>query len=434
MLKIWATTKPGAEVRLVKNRIGPWLLLALLSLTFLLDYVDRQVVFDIFPLLRRDLGFSVTQLGLAGSLFTWTYSLMMPIAGRLADLVPRQRLIVMALVVWSMATLGSGCSGSATQFLWWRVAMGISESLYVPAAVSMIATAHPGPTRSRAFSIHGLAQFAGISLGGWYGGWSAEHFGWRVGFAALSSVGILYSAILAWQLRGFDRGSDREGRDKSKGDPGSNRASVGALLRSRCYALLCVAFLAFCGMLWMLYAWLPDYLFRSFHLSLSESGVVATLYLQVSSAAGILVGGVVGDRFGRTHPRGRLTIVVVGLIFSAPCGWGIFTAGSLWALKFCTCAFGLFAGLVIANVFSALYDVVAPANFGLATGLLNLFGGIGGGTAILLAGMLQPAWSASRLMLMGAGASIISGGLLGFVAWRSFEGDRKRAGSLLPGS
>jgi MFS family permease len=99
--------------------IGPWGVLVLLSLVFVLNYIDRQIVFTIFPLLRRKLVFSDFQLGLAGSPFTWTYSLYMPLAGRFADVWPRQRLVVKAVVLWSLATLGTALSYSPIQFLCW---------------------------------------------------------------------------------------------------------------------------------------------------------------------------------------------------------------------------------------------------------------------------------------------------------------------------
>jgi len=187
--EITSTIHQMTEARPAKL-IGPWRVLLLLSFAFLLNYIDRQIVFTIFPLLRHDLGFTNLQLGLAGSLFTWTYSLCMPLAGRLSDVWPRHRLVIAAVVMWSIATLGTALTHSALQFLCWRVIMGFSESLYVPAAIGMITAAHPGPTRSRALSVHGFAQFTGITLGGWYGGWAADTFGWKWGFGLLAIVGI----------------------------------------------------------------------------------------------------------------------------------------------------------------------------------------------------------------------------------------------------
>jgi len=380
------------------NSIGPWTLLAFLSLVFVLNYVDRQIVFAIFPLLRHDLGFTDTQLGLAGSVFTWTYSLSMPFTGRLADVVPRHRMVIAALALWSAVTAATAMSHTVNQFLFWRFLMGLSEALYVPAGIGLITEAHPGTTRSRALAIHGFAQFTGITLGGWYGGWSAEHIGWRTGFLILGGVGVCYSCIVAARFRGFESTIVR------KPSPGSSPLDIA---RSRCYLTLCVAFLTFCSMLWMLYAWLPNYVYETFHLSLSGSGLTATLYLQISSACGSLLGGWTGDRVSRVVPTGRFRIVVAGLLTCAPFAFGIYHSTSLIALKLCACGFGLCAGFFIANAFASAYDVIEPRNFGLATGLMNMLGGWGGGAAILLTGVFKKSLGTGGLMLYASGTAMI---------------------------
>ena len=176
-----------------------WATVAFLWFAFLLNYLDRQVVFSIFPVLRTDLGFSERQLGLVGAVFIWVYSVCTPFSGRLADVVRRDRLIVSSLVLWSIATLGTGLSTSAPVFLFWRGVMGVTESLYMPAALATIAVLHPGATRSKALAIHSSAQFAGIIAGGWYGGWTADHVGWRPGFTILAVAGTAYGIVL-WRV------------------------------------------------------------------------------------------------------------------------------------------------------------------------------------------------------------------------------------------
>lgn len=396
--------------------LGPWSVLTLLSVAFVLNYVDRQIVFTIFPLLRRELVFSDLQLGLAGSLFTWTYSLCMPLAGRLSDIWPRQRLVVGAVVLWSLATLGTALSYTPLQFLCWRVAMGFSESLYVPAAIGMIAIAHPGATRSRALSIHGFAQFTGITLGGWYGGWAAERFGWRWGFGSLAILGIFYAGflgILFWNFRSV-------GTAKEQG-------TARGLFRSKCYIALCIAFLFFCSMLWMLYAWLPNHIFETFHLSLAKSGLTATLYLQASSAVGVLVGGLLGDEWSKRVERGRFNVVALGLFFCSPFATIIYRTVSLPLLEISACGFGIFAGCVAANVFAALPEVVVRKNFGLATGLLNLAGGIGAGAAILLTGLLRHRVKSGSLMMIGSALAMIAAVALFLITLKYFDQDRHQA-------
>ena len=114
-------------------------LIAYLWIAFALNYTDRQMVYAMFPALQSDLGFATAQLGLIGAIFMWAYTLSMPIAGRLADLWRRDRLILASLILWSVATLGCGLASSTTAFLVWRGIMGLTESLYYPAALALIA-------------------------------------------------------------------------------------------------------------------------------------------------------------------------------------------------------------------------------------------------------------------------------------------------------
>jgi len=142
-------------------------LVAVLWIAFALNYLDRQMVYSIFPVLKTDVGFTNVQLGLIGTVFSWFYTMAMPIAGRLSDVFRRDRMIVASIVLWSAATLGSSLSGSVFAFLVWRAVMGISESLYYPAAMGTLGVAYPEGVRSKVLGIHQSAQFAGLVAGGW---------------------------------------------------------------------------------------------------------------------------------------------------------------------------------------------------------------------------------------------------------------------------
>ncbi len=385
-------------------------MVGLLWLAYFLNYVDRQVVFSILPVLQKELGFSSTQLGLIGSIFLWVYSLTCPPAGRLADRVRREWLLPASLVLWSLATLATGLSGTITALLVWRGVMGITEGLYFPAAVSVLGGLHPGATRSRAISIHGTAQFAGIAFGGWFGGWMAETWGWRWGFAALAVAGMAYAPLLGAGL----------GRLPAVEAAAASRTRPADLLASGCFRALALAFFAFCAVLWMLYAWLPNFLYERFGLGLAEAGFTATLYLQAGSAAGILCGGAIADWASRRLPAGRFYIAALGLLISSPLAWLTFTAPSLAWLKAFAAAFGFFAGLLMSNTVASAYDVIPPANYGLAAGVLTLVGGLAGGLGVFSIGRWKESLGVETLVGWGAAAGVAAALLLGVVAATRF--------------
>lgn len=392
------------------------LLVALLWVALALNYIDRQMVFSIFPALKAELQFTDVQLGLIGSIFTWVYSLCMPVAGRLADRFRRDRMIILSLILWSAATAGCGLAGSVTAFLIWRAVMGITESLYYPAAVGVIASTHSAKTRSRALGIHQSAQLFGIIAGGWYGGWMADHWGWRTGFTLAAGAGVLYSLVLA------------RGLPANRAEPETesvNPFQVGAaLFRGRCYLALSAAFFAFCAMLWIFYAWLPNHLVERFGLSMTDSGLRATLFVQLSCAAGVVAGGFLADKLSPTLPPARYYTAAAGMLLSAPFGYLTFAAESLTMATLFSSAYGLTSGLMVANVFAAAFDVIGKKNFGLASGVLNMIGGIAASILIFAAGIAKNTIGFSGLLQYVAAACVLIALVLIAVARRHYLHER----------
>ncbi len=394
-----------------------WIVVALLWVAYFINYSDRQVVFSIYPALKKDLHFSDAQLGLIGSTFLWVYALCMAVSGRIADIIPRDRIVIASLILWSLATMGSGTSASVGAFLIWRGVMGVTESLYVPAAVGLIASLHSGATRSRALSLHSTAQLSGIVAGGWYGGWAADHIGWRVGFFAIAGAGVAYALVLWAALRLLPR--------RSAG-PATHSASPLDVFRARCYNAHMVSYFMFCAMLWMLYAWLPNYIYERYHLSMTESGFTATVYLQVSSGIGVLMGGALADWLVKRIRFGRFCISSAGLLLCAPFGYLTLAVGSIAALKVCAAGFGFFSGFMIANNYASIYDVIAEKNYGFSAGWLNLIGGFAGATATFLAGLWKPSVGITAMMGAAAAATACAAIWLFWVAFANFEKDRDR--------
>src|ERR1051325_1644835 len=90
-----------------------WAILVLFWLIYFLNQADRQVLFSVLPLVKRELGLTDTQLGLMSSVFFWLYAFLVPIAGGLGDAVNRKWIIIAALLMWTAAT---GASGIASGF------------------------------------------------------------------------------------------------------------------------------------------------------------------------------------------------------------------------------------------------------------------------------------------------------------------------------
>ena len=154
--------------RIQTSKIYPWVVVALLWVVALLNYMDRQML----STMRDAMQFDITELesavnfGRLMAIFLWIYGFMSPVAGAVADRISRKWLIVVSLGVWSTVTLLMGYSTTFTQIYWLRALMGVSEALYIPAGLSLIADYFTGSRRSLAIGIHMTGLYVGQAVGG----------------------------------------------------------------------------------------------------------------------------------------------------------------------------------------------------------------------------------------------------------------------------
>lgn len=376
----------------------PWRLIAILWFAALLNYIDRQVIFSLFPLIRIDLHLTDVQLGWTSSSFLWVYAFASPITGYLADRFGRTRLLVSSLALWSLVTLLTGQARNLTELLIARAAMGASEALYLPASLALIAGHHSESTRSRATGLHYSGMYAGVILGGIGGGWVGTRYGWRAAFYLLGSIGLLYSLLLPRLLR--------EAPVSTLTAPVvSLAASIPRILLRPGFSALLFVFAATSAANWLVYTWMPLYLFERFGLSLTEAGFLATFWLQIGSVFGILCGGYLADRWSAIDPRGRAWLQALGLLAAAPF---LFLAGhtsSTTLVAIGLFVFGLGRGIFDANAMPVLCTLIPPQLRSTGFGFLNFAGVFVGGVMATLAGYLKSSLGLS-VLIQSAGLAL----------------------------
>ncbi|MBM3768655.1 MAG: MFS transporter, partial [Acidobacteria bacterium] len=126
-----------------------WLMVGLLWVVALLNYLDRQVIFSLLPLLRGELGLTDSQIGLIGAIFLWVYATFSLFAGWVAQRFGHRRVILISLGAWSIVTTLTGLSQNFLTLGLTRAAMGITEAFYIPAALALVTAALPEAVRSR---------------------------------------------------------------------------------------------------------------------------------------------------------------------------------------------------------------------------------------------------------------------------------------------
>ena len=382
-----------------------WLLVGFTWIAYCLNYSDRQVIFSIFPILKSELHFTDAQLGLTSSAFLWVYGLCSPIAGQIGDRFSKRRLVALSLLLWSGVTALTGFSHSVGMVLTCRALTGVTESLFVPAAVALLANAHRPENRSRAFAVYGTGQLAGIVVGGWYGGFVAQEFQWRMAFYSLGAAGIVYCIPYFRFLHSFSE----EARVETKKSGAA--LAVTALARIPSYLVLCFVSSVFNLTLWVLYTWLPDFLYEKFSLSLAGAGYTATVYLQTASLVGTLAGGVLADYLYRRTNRARFWLIAIGVLLCAPCVHLIGNCDSLLFTKLAAVAFGLTGGLALANLYISSFDVVPADTRASAVAFMNLAGYLTSGFAPLVIGVWKQTIGIGRMMsytaLLLVGAALV---------------------------
>ncbi len=413
----------AAAVEQHRGWLAPeWVLIAFLWFSYVLNHADRQVVYTLFPALQKAFGFSDTVLGLTGALFLWVYGACSPIAGILGDRWPRRKVVTGSLVLWSSFTVLSGFAPNGGALLACRAFLGISESFFMPAAYLLIANAHRPETRSRAIALFGTSQLVGVALGGSLSGLIAQHFDWRVSFWALGACGLLFSIPL-WR---FLSGVPPHFNGSGKG-PAATVKSFAALFQIPSLRIVTVYVSVATFGLYLVYTWLPTFLIDKFSLSMARAGFEASVYPQIGSAFGLLIGGTAADRLYPRRHSSRFWIVLVALLAGGPCIYLVGSGVTLMATRIAAIGFGCFAGFIAANQAASAFDVVPATQRASAIGALNFTGTTISGFAPFFGGMARRTIGVGQLMAYTSVVYMATAGLVLYAIRRHFHKDHQSA-------
>ncbi|MFZ0915682.1 MAG: MFS transporter [Candidatus Udaeobacter sp.] len=291
-------------------------LLLLLSIN-LFNYIDRQILAALEPDIRAsffapgDLN-AMTKTGLLGDAFFVTYMLSAPILGLLADRISRWLIVGSAVILWSLASGGSGLAATFTILFATRICVGIGEGGYGPAAPTILSDLFPIETRGRIMAIFCAAIPVGSALGYVIGGLVGAHLGWRWAFYLVAPPGLLLGLMCFWQRdpRATAHELTRESRRRSIGD-------YLRLFRTRSYLINCVAMTLMTFVTGGLGFWVPAYL-RYRHQSPAAGTTIFGLITVVAGLASTLLGGVVADKLRSRFPGSYFWVSGVGMLIACP--------------------------------------------------------------------------------------------------------------------
>lgn len=294
--------------------------LALLLAVNLLNYIDRQVLYAVFPLIKADFSLSDTELGLLGSAFMLCYMVSAPLFGWIGDRASRTRIASCGVIVWSLATALSGLAPGYRTLFASRTSVGVGEASFGTVSPGLIADYFPKERRGRVLAWFYLAIPVGSALGYILGGQLGQRFGWHAAFLMVGVPGLLL-ALPLWFLRELPRGGDSAPAHLDPKSPGSEYA---ALFRNRSFVLNTLAMAAMTFALGGLAQWLPSFLNRIHGLDVARGNTLFGAITVLAGISGTLAGGWLGDRLQQKNVRGYLLVSGWGFLVGAPvAAWAI---------------------------------------------------------------------------------------------------------------
>lgn len=298
---------------------GPYAyyVLGVMFVMYIFNFLDRQLLAILLQPIKDDLKISDTALGfLTGFAFAVFYTFAgLPLA-RLVDRWVRRSLIALSIATWSVMTAACGLARGFTDLALARIGVGIGEAGATPPAHSLLSDYFPPEKRATVLALYACGVPVGSGLGFWLGGWINDAFGWRMAFVAVGLPGVLVALLVQLTVREPVRGASerqpvstrqyslREVWRFLSGLPSGRRISLAAA---------CIAFAGY-----GLAAWIPAFFIRIHHMTPGQLGLWMSWITALGGVIGAFSGGVLADRWGRTHPRARVYVSLSGALLSIP--------------------------------------------------------------------------------------------------------------------
>lgn len=360
--------------KLISCKAYPWIVVGLLWIVALLNYMDRQMLSTMRDAMQIDISEleSAVNFGRLMAIFLWIYGLVSPFAGAIADRVSRKWLIIASLGVWSaVTTLMSFCT-NYNEIFWLRALMGVSEALYIPAALSLIADYHTGKSRSFAIGIHMTGLYLGQAVGG-FGATLAAAFSWQQTFHWFGIIGVAYAALLMVLLY-EKRDVAQENISATPEQKIPVLKGFGMIFSNMAFWVILFFFASTSLPGWATKNWLPTLFADSLNAPMSQAGPISTITIALSSFLGILAGGPLSDKWVKRNVKGRVYTSAIGLVMMIPAlillglGKGMFAAVAAGLF------FGIGYGMFDTNNMPILCQFVPSKLRATAYGIMNMTG------------------------------------------------------------
>lgn len=408
-----------------------WVVFALTFGLLISDYMSRQVLNAVFPLLKADWALTDAQLGsLSGVVALMVGLLTFPLS-LAADRWGRIRSLTLMAILWSLATLACAFSRSYQDMFIARLCVGVGEAAYGSVGIAVVLSVFPRHLRATITSAFMAGGMFGSVLGMGLGGVLAEHFGWRGSFAGMALFGLTLAVLYPLVVRESRIGTSPM---RTRSDPGAADSAPRHSLRGtplRSLFLTRSVICAYVGSGLQLFisgalmSWMPSFLNRYYHMDIDRAGLTASIFV-LASGAGMVLCGMLSDRLCQNQPGRKIALAMA---YSGLCCVMLLVGfhQEPGALQLSLVAVGMFvaagttgpAGAMVANLTHPMIHGTAFATLTLANNLLGLAPGpfVTGVVADRFGLLSALQW----LPLMSVGSILVF-----LMAYRSYHGDLER--------
>lgn len=325
-------------------------ILIVLSLINFINYVDRQIIFPLFDVIKAEFHVSDFQLGLLGTVFMLVHSVASLPLGILADRYSRKTIIAAGVTFWSAASFASGLASSFKMLLGIRSVVGIGEAAYAPAATAIISDNLPQRVRAQAQGVFNVALFAGGTVGAMLGGVIAFYsHGWRLPFFLVSLPGLVL-AFLSFRL------PDRTIHHQEE------KFHFLKLLKNRAYVWILVGGWLSTFASGAFVSWGVQFVTRYKGYNLRDTSLLLGGTLLVAGVLGVFTGSQLADWLQQKTLAGRSLVLAFSQMLAAPLIFLGFASGGSGALFFVYFFLGtVFLSMYYGPATAVMHDVV-PAS------------------------------------------------------------------------
>ena len=408
---------------------GRWYILFLISLMYLITYLDRVNISTAAPVIGKEFGFDKLTMGAIFSAFVWSYAIFQVPGGWFGDRFGPRHVLTAIVTYWSAMTAATAAATGALSFIVIRFLFGIGEAGAFPVATRAMQLWYPRQERGFVQGITHSASRAGAAIAPPIVVFLMTRLGWQSVFYVCGAVGLIWALWWAIAYRNLPeehtlvnsaelahiRGVDEQGNVKQPYVERTASVPWGTLLRSpNMWAIMC-AYFTYVYCLWIFLSWLPSYLMEVRHFTLFKVGIFASLPLW-AGVVGDTVGGLATDGLLRLTGNAKLARRLVAIVGMLGCAVFIVPAAlteDAYTAVYCLTGAMFFLECTIGPSWAVPMDVGGKYS-GTVSGMMNMAGNIGGALSPLVFGALVQFGSWAAPFIVAASLLVIGSAVWAF--------------------